>query len=312
MISCISNIFASEITTKKIFDSISKREQDLKSDIPMSSTFYVLIPANSSDPNQGLLLEECSATWNKDNIYMKIDYKYLQEPLYFPPNSSKVYQPVDYDSNKRLIVWRHLQVYIMSTAEKTERIDELQLLLVSPDGTVEIKGSHTSKDIFPSNSLVRGDFDFRSFLYATGLNFYDSINKDNAFLENTSNSNFIVNFRGKFGKGSKGIWKLTVDPNEDFFVKDASYTAALDDYNNPAIQPTIRISTSDIVKKDGLQYARQGRLTHIYTMDFADINISKKDNLELREEVKKRMANLPPGSRITDFNGIKPTVTTTK
>lgn len=308
----ISNCIASEITGTKIYASIKARDQVIKSEISKTATFNILAPASMFDPKQGLRLKNCSVTWEGNDISMKIVYDYLQDPIYVPPDSgNNAYQSIDYDKDKCLIVWRFLETYITSTSEKTEKIDKLQNLYVSPNGDIEkAGGTHTTKHVFHANSSVNGNGEFKYFLLAAGLGFSDYISANDMGVGKMTNRDRIeINSRGTFGKDTKGTWKLTVDPNSGFFVREASYTG--EGFN----KPSIKVSTSDIVKKDGLEYANKGRIAFddFNIRDYGDIHISIKDNKQLRQEINQLMqAPLASGSEIIDFNEGKPTHMTVK
>jgi hypothetical protein len=315
IISGTSNCIASDITGAEVFGSIKNREQFAKSDISKTAIFKILTNASTSDPNQGRVLKDCAVTWEKNNIWMKMVYNYLQDPVYVPPGSmSYGYRPISYDKDKRLLVWRSLEAYIVSTPEKTEILDRLQLLRVDPNGAIEKSADiHITKHVFPANDQYDGNYDFQQFLLAAGLCFSDYIDANNIELVKTSDGNRIeINSRGTFGKNSKGTWKSTVDPDSDFFVREASFTG--EGFN----KPSIKMSTSDIVKKDGLAYAREGHIvlggdSNPIIRDYVDIDISVINNQELRQEVNQHMeAPLPIGSDIIDFKGGKPTVTPIK
>jgi hypothetical protein len=304
-----SNCIASEKTGSDVFGLLKNRDQIIKSEVPKAATFNTLTDASLFDPNQGSLLKHHSVIWEKSDVKMKIAYHYNQDPVYVPPGST--YQPINYDKDKRLIVWRFLETYIVLTPEKTEKLDKLQKMYVSPNGETEKStGIHNAKHIFHANSRVSGDGDFTFFLLAAGLGFSDYIDANNIELVKTSNGNRMeINSRGKFGKDTKGKWKLTVDPNTAYFVREASFTGeGLD-------KPSIKISTSSIVDKDGLKYARE---THMvcadsFVREYTDIDITLRNNQELRQEVIQNMESpLPPGSEITDFNEGEPNHTRVK
>lgn len=306
-----SNCVASDVTGKEVFGSIKARDQIIKSEISKTATFKILSRAAMFDPNQGLLLKDCAATWEKNDIRMKIVYDYLQDPVYVPPGStSYAYQPIDYDKDKRLIVWRFLETYIISTPEKTEVLDKLQHLYVSPNGSIEKSaGIYTTKDVYHAKSNIDSG-EFKYFLLAAGLCFSDYIDVNSMNLVKMPNKEHIeINSRGTSGKDAKGTWKLTVDPNAGYFVREASFTVeGLD-------KPSIEVSTSDIVKKDGFEYAREGHIvfSDSSVRDYGDIDISVINNQELRQEVNQHMeAPLAPGSEIIDFNEGKPTRMTIK
>jgi len=109
IISGASNCVASDIKGSEVFGSIKNREQFTKSDISKTATFKILTEAPMSDPNHGRVLKDCAVAWEKNNIWMKMVYNYLQDPIYVPPGSiSYGYPRISYDKDKRLIVWRTL------------------------------------------------------------------------------------------------------------------------------------------------------------------------------------------------------------
>lgn len=315
IMSGISNCVASEITGTEVFDLIKTRDQVIRSEISKTATFKILTHASMFDPNQGFLLKDCALTWEKNNMSMKIVYDYLQDTVYVPPDSGDyAYQSIDYDKDKRLIVWRVLEEYIISKPEKTEKLTKAQLFYVSPNGDIEkSSGFHTTKQVFRANSKNEGNGDFKFFLLAAGLSFSDYIDANNMNLMKMPNENIIeINARGTLGKNrkdTKGTWELTVDPNAGYFIRKASYTG------EGLNRPSIKVSTSDIVKKDGLEYANKGHIAFddFDIRDYANIDISLGDNQELRQEVNQHMeAPLASGSEIIDFNEGKPTRMTVK
>lgn len=301
----ICDCIASEITGTMVFNSFKEREQVIKSEISKSATFKMLTRAAMFDPNQGLLQKNCDVTWGKNDVRMKIVYDYLQDPVYIPPSStSYTYQPIDYDKNKRLIVWRFLETYIVSTPEKTEVLDKLQHFYVSSNGDIEkTAGIHKAKHVFHEKSNVNYG-EFKYFLLAAGLCFSDYIDMNSLNLVKMPDKELIeITSHGNFGKDSRGTWKLTVDPNSDFFVRNATYTLEGLDH------PSMEVSTSNVVKKDGLEYAREVRivLSDLSVRDYGDIDISITDNQQLRQEVGQIMESpLPSGSEVIDFNEGEP------
>ncbi len=307
----ISDCVASEITGSEILSSFRNRDNPVKSEISKTATFKMVTRASMFDPNQGQMLKDCAVTWQGNNAKMKIVYDYFQDPAYVPLDTGRhAYQSIDYDKDKRLIVWRYLETYIISTPEKTEVLDKFQQFYVSPNGDIEkTAGAYNSKSVYHAKSNVKYG-EFKYFLLAAGLYFSDYIDVNSMKIIKMANKELIeINSRGNFGKDSKGTWKLTVDPNAGYFVREASYTGEGFD------KPSIKVSTSDIIKKDGIEYAREGRIvfSDSSVRDYLDIDISLKNNEELCQEVKQVVETpLPSGSGITDFNEGKPTRTTIK
>lgn len=310
VISGTSHCLASDITEPELLESIKIRDQIIKADVYMTAKFNVLTQAVESDPEQGLLVKKCHVVWKKNETNMKVIYDYLKDPVYSPPDS-EIYQSIDYDANKRLIIWRLVEKYIMSTSEKTEIFDKTQLLYVSPNGDIQKSGGyHTTRHVFPDGGKYDGNYEFEQFFLASGLSFSDYIDpNESPEMEILDGNVILLNARGTFGKNMKGTWKLTVDPDFGFFIRKAVFTG------EGLHKPSVELSISEIVKTGALEYARQSQLTlgRFAVRDYVDIHVSMGDNLELRQEVNRQMkALLVPGSEIIRFNGEKPTRTTVK
>jgi hypothetical protein len=264
----------------------------------------------SFDPNQGLVLKDYTIIWEKAEVRMKITYDYLQDPHYVPFDPNRhTYQSGDYDKDKRLVIWRTLEKYMISTPEKTETLDKAQPLYISPNGDIEkYKGVHTAKNVYHAKSKVY-DGEFKFFLLAAGLCFSDYLDANSMNLTKMPHIQYVeIKSGGNFGKDTKGSWELTVEPNSAF-VKSASYKPEWLNY------PQIKLSAFNFIKKGELGYAREGKIVFSdnSAKEYMDIDISLGDSPMLRQEINQRFVSpLPSGSEIIDFNEQKPTRTTIK
>ena len=109
-----SDRVASDVNGTEVFELFKNRDRIAKSEVPKKATFKMLTDAAMFDPNQGLVLKDYAVIWKTNEVRMKILYDYLQEPVYVPPGSTKhAYQSIDYDKDKRLIVWRFLETHMI-------------------------------------------------------------------------------------------------------------------------------------------------------------------------------------------------------
>ena len=116
--------------------------------------------------------------------------------------------------------------------------------------------------------------------------------------------------RQSHGSGPQGKWELTIDPNSDWLVREATFTR---DGTNTSI---IIVTSGGIMAKEGLKIAKYGtfkfsNLPELF-VEVTDISKVVGPN-RLYEEVFSHLNSpLPPGSDIVDFRGKVPLMTTVK
>ncbi|MEJ5261008.1 MAG: hypothetical protein WHS88_12545, partial [Anaerohalosphaeraceae bacterium] len=299
-----SSICLSSVTeVNEVLSIIKRRENLLESDKSYSASFQMLNQACMFDPRQGDVRIEGTITWRKDNLCMKMLYSYLQNPIYVSPDTG-IYKQIDYDRNRRLILWRPLEKYILSTLERTEIVDIYQLFFVSPEGEFEqSEDLYRIKHIFPSDCPLDGTYEFKHFLMASGIGFLHYLEPNSPpEIEPVKNTVFRLKYSGNYGKEVKGVWELILDPNTFFFVQHALFT------NEKMVTPSVEVSTSRVVIDGPLHYASQGTLVFsgMTRKRYEKIKIFAGDNLELRQEVYQKIKEELSGTDIVEFTGKKP------
>ena len=300
-----SNISFAEISGTEILNLL--KEKDRESCVAGYKVSFVITQDNQfRDPNQGLVFKYCEATWTERGSFaMKITYHYEHPPV-FGPLGLHHYQPIDYDKEGNLIVWRSLEKYILFASDRNETIEKIQSFYVDTNGRLVDKGSSkTLLDRFPIGSRTHM-YEFNQFKLATGQGFSGYIAAIKS-VNSLPSSLTGVTSQGSFGPSiSQGTWELTLDPNSDFLVREATFTP------DGADKSTVQIKSSGIVKKDELTIAKYGTFKY---SDLLEINvevadISKVDGANtLYEEILSCMNGpLPARSKIIDWRGEKPAV----
>src|SRR5262249_23006475 len=112
---------------------------------------------------------------------------------------------------------------------------------------------------------------------------------------------------GSFGPGLHGEWVVLVEPEADYLVRYARFTADGESH------PGITIQTVGVVRADSLTLAKQGTFTYIYDRRGsyeASVTIgalSSQTDAQLIETVRGRVTgNLPAGAETIDFRKAEP------
>ena len=261
------------------------------------------------DPNQGMVLKDCEATWaEKGSFAMEITYHYEHPPV-FGPLGFRRYEPIDYDKDGNLIVWRSLEKHIFFGADRNEVIERIQSFYVDRNGTLVNKGgTQTTVFLFPLGN-INHMFEFNQFELAVGRGFSKHL-KTVTSIKSLSSGLMKVISHGSHGSGLKGNWELILDPNSDWLVREATLTT--DGHKKPKIV----ISSSGVIVKDELKMAKYGtfRYSNLLELSVEVTDISKVVGTNtLNEEVLSRLNSpMPPGSVIMDMRGEKPVITTVK
>ena len=255
------------------------------------------------DPKQGMVFKECEAVWAQEDCFaMKIIYHYEHPPV-FGPLGFRRYEPIDYDKEGNLIVWRSLEKYILFTPDRNETIERIKSFYVDPNGILVNKGGMQTKLFRYPIGSTNHMFEFNQFELAVGRGFSKQL-KSVTPVKSLSSGLMEVTSQGSYGPGiPQGHWELTLDPNSSFLVKKATFTPEGVD------KPTVQVTSSGIMKKDELTIAKYGtfKYSDLLEIDVEVTDISKVvGENELYEEVLYYLNSpLPQGSDITDFRGDK-------
>ena len=302
-----STMLVAEISEAELLNLLSKK--DLTFNTPgYKTSFQMAKQANLFDPNQGMVFMDCEVTWITDGTFaMKIKYYYEHPPVFVQLGSGD-YRPPDYDEEGNLIVWRSLEKYIVFAPDRNETIEKIKSFFVDPNGKLVNKGgTQTILHRYPPGD--RGyTFEFNQFQLATGRGISRRLGAVMS-VKSLSSDLIKATAKGSYGSGIPlGTWELTLDPNSDYLVRRATFTPV------GADRPTVAVTSSGIMMKDGLKIAKYGtfKFSNLLELSVQVTGISKVlGPNKLYEEVLSHLNSpLPPGSDITDFRGKKPVITT--
>ncbi len=300
-----SRLLSAEISGVELLNLLRERDQ-IFSTAGYKISFIVATQDNQfHDPNQGMVVRNCEATWTKETFAMKITNNYEHPPV-FAPLKSRGYQSYDYYEGN-LIVWRTLEAYILSSPERNDTINKLRSYLVDPNGQIIQTGDSTSLLRFPIDKPY-SLYQFKYFQLPTGRGFSRHLGNVTS-VKSLSPSLMKTTSQGSFGPGLQGTWELTVDPNSDYLVREAIFTMEGEH------KPTKVITCSGVMMKDGVRLAKYG----VYRTSTSELSIEVTDISKvvganaLYEDVLLYLNRpLPPGSSILDLQGEKPIRTTVK
>lgn len=283
---------------RSILTETDQQQRDIS--VGYKVSFVMTTRATSFDPNQGKCFMDCSFARNDDSFAMKIIYDYEKPPVFVPLNSRR-YQPFDYDEQGRLIVWRPVEKYTLLGPDRNEVIEKSNVFYADPDGKTVVLGyDYTILSKFP---LASRDsiFQYSLFELTVGRGFAKHLDSITS-TKSLSSGLLEINAQGSFGSGLSGHWKLTVDPNANYLVREATFTA------DGQVEPTIEVTSTGIITKDGLKYAKIGEFISAPDLEIsveADVISKMVAPNELYQLVLGKInANLPPGkSEIVDFRG---------
>ncbi len=300
-----STALLAEISGVELLNLLSDRDQIYSTDGRRISFMVATQDNQFYDPNQGMVVRNCEATWTKEAFAMKITNNYEHPPV-FAPLGSRGYQTYDYYKGN-LIVWRTLEEYIFSSPDRNDTISKLRSFLVDPNGQIMETSDSTLLYRYPIDKPF-SLYQFKYYQVPTGRGFSRHLGNVTSVKALTSGL-MKTTSQGSFGPGLQGTWELTVDPNSDYLVREAIFTMEGEH------KPTKVITCSGVMMKDGVRLAKYG----VYRTSTSELSIEVTDISKvvganaLYEEVLLYLNRpLPPGSSILDLQGEKPIRTTVK
>ena len=260
------------------------------------------------DPNQGEIFMNCESTWMGENIFaMKVIYEYEHNPIYAPRGICN-YTGYDYDNKGNLIVWRTLEKDIISTPDRNETLEKIRVFFIDPNNKIVETGDNIQVHRFKIGD-TNNKYQYNQFELATGRGFSKHLGVDASITLLPPRLTEITS-RGSWYGSSQGNWKLTVDPVSDNLVRGAIFTM------NTATRPSIEVTTSGVIEKDGIKMAKFGNVTRssasTLNIEITGISDATGGN-ELYKEVSSCLNQpLPKGAGIIDLTGTKPVRSTVK
>lgn len=294
-----------EINPAELVNLLNQRDQ-IFSTAGYKISFTVATQDNQfRDPNQGMIFRDCEFTWPKEGVFaMKINNHYEHPPI-FSKLGPKKYRTGDYDDKGNLIVWRTIEEYTLCTSDRNDTISKLRVFFVDPNNRIVQTGDNTMLYHWPIDKPY-SMYQFKDYQFPTGRGFSRHLGA--ITLTKTLPSGLTkVNSKGSLAPGVPGTWELTMDPNSDWLVREATFTM------EGQLEPTKVITSSGIIEKDGIKLARYG--TYKYSnlvelsVEVADISKIVGPN-KLYDEVLSRLNSpLPAGASVVDLRGEKHTMT---
>lgn len=302
-----STISFAEISGTEILSLL--KEKDRESSVAGYKVSFVITTQDNQfrDPNQGMVFKECEATWAKEGCFaMKITYHYEHPPV-FGPLGSRRYEPIDYDKDGNLIVWRSLEKHIFFGPDRNEEIEKIQSFFVDPNGMLVNKGGTQTKLFRYPIGNTNHMFEFNQFALAVGRGFSKQL-KTVTSVKSLSSGLMEVISHGSRDPRFQGTWELTIDSNSNYLVRKAIYTP------NGRGSPTIVVTSTGVIAESGATLAKYGtfKYSNLIELSVEVTDISKVvDPNKLYEEVLSRLNSpLPIGASIFDMRGEKPIRTT--
>jgi hypothetical protein len=291
-------------------EAMKKSNDRLKSNINQHQiSFSMLTNTNPLSPKQGLALKQCVASWRGDTLSMYIVYSYENPPAYSPSE-----QPIDYDRDGTLIIWRPVEKYVQFSPTRNEILQKSKRFYAYPDGSIKEGNETTFHLIYPigkPDSIV----EYSHFELAAGRGIPKQLKNISSIEQDASGEKVKIKAKGLLGEGLEGWWALSIDPNSDYLIREASFSA---DVNSP---PICRVLSSGTVStKDGTAFASKGIL--IFDKDKGlqtsvdDVNIVSLGDIGCNDFLMKISKQLdmpmPIGSQVWDFRGKTPVRSTVK
>jgi hypothetical protein len=254
-----------------------------------------------NDPNQGIVFEDCEATWTpKGDFAMKI-VRHYEHPPVFGVVGSHDYLPVDYDNKENLIAWRTIQEYVLCTSNRNDSVSECEAFTVAPDGKLTKKGTNIIFTQFPVDKPYTG-YQFRYYRLPMGRGYSSQLTTIGT-VESLPSGFLKLQSSGSCGSGFQGRWDVTVDPNADYLVREAFFT------RDGESKPMEVVTTNGIMKQNGIVFAKNGTYKSIsgFELSVEVTALSKMNggNTFYNEVVSELNKKLPHGASIVDMRGDK-------
>jgi len=295
-----------KINAEQLLDLLNEKDQ-ISNSVGYIISYQVLTKANMFDPNQGLVIMDCTVTRTGQAFAMKITYNYEHPPI-FAHLGTRDYQPIDYDQEGNLIVWRTLEKYILFAPDRNDTLKKLMVFFVDPNDQIVKKRNNIGLHRFSIGDR-NNMYEFSQYELATGRGF--SKNLGTVTSAKTLPSGLMkVTSKGSYRRGPQGNWELTLDPNSDNIVREATFIPEWMD------RPIVEVTSSGVIEKDGIKIAKYGtvKFSNVLELSVEVTDISKVVGAnKLYEEVLSRLTSpLPIGASILDMRSEKPVRTTVK
>jgi hypothetical protein len=204
---------------------------------------------------------------------------------------------IDYDEDGRLIVWRDTRERSLIESDFQGMQRGLTCLLISPDGRItQHRGGPKFYFYQPSHTIRY--FWFWTPIWATGRGFADLLSK---VTEVRQAEDGLISFSASgflnLNPRVPGVWQMVVDPNADYLVRSASFTAS------KGSKPDFACTTSGTKWFDTCCLAERADMGGVYGIYPAAVTEQYKPeaDMELLDEVRRILrGSLPKGATVYD------------
>jgi len=264
-------------------------------------SFAMTTQSTMFDPNQGLVFADCIARWMSDGTFvMKTTYCYEHPPV-FARAGTRRYTPSDFDKSGNLLVSRPLEKYIFFSRDRSETVETSRSYFVDPNSALVDKGgAQVIMRRFPPGDRTY-TYELNQFQLATGRGLSRHLGAIRSIESISSGMKRVVS-EGSFGEGiPRGSWRLIIDPNSGYIVRNAVFTPA--DHESPLVE----VATEGTIAQDEISLARYGTFKYANLLEVVvgvgSVSRVSGPNEVYREVLSKLNSPLPLGSEIMDLRG---------
>lgn len=269
-------------------------------------SFVAAEQANEDDPNQGMVFSDCRATWGVDGCFVIKMINHYEHPPVFAKPGTKGYGPIDYDGEGRLVVWRALERYALSSSSRNELAEVYDVLMVDPNGQITAGDRIVMLHRYPPSD-VPGWYQFKKYELPMGRGFSRYLGTV-TIVEEKGDSMVETGADGTYGKTLHGSWKLTTEGGTDHLVRKATFRL------DGETKAFIEVSSSGLVEKSGVKLAKRGvfrapTVNVEVSLEVEDISRVDGINRVYEEVISMLDGPLPKGSQILDWRGEETVIT---
>jgi hypothetical protein len=303
------SVTLAEDSTGTVLTELLQQKDRLLSNTNNGFRFIMTTQNNQfQDANQGLVVIDCRVARRQDgSCALKAVYNYEHPPI-FAARGTRGYEGYDYDANGNLIIWRNIEKYVLSSANRNDTLDKTRVYFVDPNGVIVKTGDNTQLHRFAlgdSNNLYM----VNQFMFAVGRGFGKDL-LDVKSSQNLPSGLIKLTSEGSYGGSISGRWVLTMTPEPDTIIRTAQFTPI------GAIAPTVEITTVGTIGEVPMKIARSGTLRYSERSEIAVevteiLDMLSAQNLydEIVSEFNKELTH---GTSIIDLRGGNPVRSTVK
>jgi len=233
---------------------VALRRADADFDRACSGAFEIAVPARASPgPDLGKHAEACRFSTAAGIRALLLETRYEHDPEFRPQGQGGL-AAMDYDGDGNLIVWRRVRKSGLSTPELNRTLDEQEVLLIAPNGEVLNRLQNSMLWLYDIGS-PDSTYELDQFRLATGRGLAAYLQSVNS-AEVRSDGLEELRCAGNYGPAMTGEWRLVVDVEAGYLVREARLLREDPDW------PVVRVQSSGLFRREGITLAADGVLTY--------------------------------------------------